>query len=65
VLRGEGAWRAAPDAPTQHETSFVLQVVRCDTKESEAALKEVAAAYAERFHQQAVLRTDSRTRIWW
>lgn len=65
VLRGEGWWHA-PGAPASgHEDSIALQVVRCETKEAEQAVKDVAAAYAERFRQEAILRTDVRARIWW
>ena len=75
VLDGQGRWRSAegaesaampaPAPATKSERSAILQIVRCENSASDTALKEIAAAYAERFRQQEILRTDSRTRIWW
>ena len=56
---------AATAPASNSERSAILQIVHCESSTADTALKEIAAAYAERFQQQEILRTDSRTRIWW
>lgn len=65
LLDGAGWWTSPGAAAPATEPSAVLQIVRCDEKSSEAALREVGAAYAERFSQESILRTDVRARIDW
>lgn len=65
VLRGEDWRHGAGDAPAVHADAVLLQIAHCETKDAEQALKEVAAAYAERFAQDDVPRTDSRAKLYW
>ncbi len=50
-----GQWRSA-SGELQHESSHVLQLVHSDTRDTEAAVREMQALYRKRFDQEAVLR---------
>lgn len=50
-----GQWRSA-SGELQRESSHVLQLVHSDTRDTEAAVREMQALYRKRFDQEAVLR---------
>jgi len=54
VLPARGTWRGGNGATTG-ESSRIVIVVHPDTAASAAALRDIAARYRERFHQQSVL----------
>ena len=54
VVPAHGTWRDSAGAAT-NESSRIVIVVHADTAGSAAALREIAARYRERFHQQSVL----------
>ncbi len=53
-----GQWRSAGGA-VQKESSYVLNIVRPDPADDDAAIRDVIAVYKERFHQEAVLHVRS------
>ena len=53
-----GQWRGASGA-VQKESSYVLNIVRPEPSDNDAAIREVIAIYKTRFHQEAVLRVRS------
>lgn len=55
VWPGTGQWRAA-DGSITHEASYVLKLLHPDDAASEAAVREIAADYRQRFRQEAVMR---------
>jgi hypothetical protein len=54
VVPARGTWRDSTGATTS-ESSRIFIVVHADTAASAKALRDIAARYRERFHQQAVL----------
>ena len=54
VLPARGTWRGS-NGITSGESSRIVIVVHPDTTASAAALRDVAARYRKRFHQQSVL----------
>ena len=54
VVPAHGTWRSGTGAITS-ESSRIVIVVHADTTASAAALRDIAARYRERFHQQSVL----------
>lgn len=58
----EGQWRA-PDGTIVREETFVLEILRPDTADVEAAIEAVTQAYRRRFAQQSVLRATSLARV--
>jgi hypothetical protein len=61
VLHGEGHWRG--EAGPEDEDSLVLVVVHPRKRASDLAIEAVRAAYRGRFHQESVLRVDTRARV--
>ena len=55
VTRASGQWRG-DDGSIIRESTYVLQLVHPDEAAKERSVTEIAAAYKDRFHQQAVLR---------
>lgn len=55
ILRGSGHWKGRDGAPVS-EDAFVLEVVHGDDRAADAKVAAIAAAYRERFHQDAVMR---------
>src|SRR5688572_22065911 len=55
-----GQWRSA-DGTIVHESSHVLTLVHASDNASELALREIVAAYKQRFRQEAVLRVQTRS----
>lgn len=58
VLDAGGFYLPEGAAEAEDEKSKVLIVLYPDRESGSLALQEIAAAYVERFEQQAVLRTD-------
>jgi len=54
-----GQWRSAEGSLT-HEPSRVLNLVHDGAPDSEAAVIAIVDAYKTRFHQEAVLRVNTR-----
>lgn len=66
VVRSEGWWRPAGTTEvTAQEDSVCLEIVHCGTSAAEDGIRAVAREYAERFHQESVLRTDAPARVLW
>ncbi len=59
VLTAAGQYRTAAGM-IQHEPSWVLQLVHADDAASEAAIRDIRAAYQAQFRQEAVLRVRSQ-----
>ena len=53
-----GQWRGAADT-VQKESAYVLNIVRPEPADDDAALRDVIATYKQRFHQEAVLHVRS------
>src|SRR5262249_39266542 len=53
-----GQWRGAAGT-VQKESSYVLNIVRPEPADDDAALRDVIAIYKQRFHQEAVLHVRS------
>ena len=58
VLDADGFYLPEGAAEAEDEKSKILIVLYPDRQSGSLALQEIAAAYVERFEQQAVLRTD-------
>jgi hypothetical protein len=58
VVDGAGQWRNHAGVIT-HEPSRVLVVLHPPTARYDRAIEELRHRYAERFHQESVLRADS------
>lgn len=56
VLEADGHWRGSGDV-MRAEPSRIVSIVHADDSASAARVREVAANYRERFHQESVLRT--------
>ncbi|MDD5033646.1 MAG: DUF3574 domain-containing protein [Methylococcaceae bacterium] len=61
LYRGNGYWRN--DFDTYREPSELLMVVAPDIEATQKKLNEIAQAYIQRFHQQAVLQIKSQAVI--
>jgi Protein of unknown function (DUF3574) len=61
-LAAKGQWRS-PDGVIRREDSRVLEVVAEDNTTHRQLLAEIAGRYKTRFAQQAVLVTQSATRV--
>jgi hypothetical protein len=61
-LAAKGQWRG-PDGVIRREDSRVLEVVAADSVPHRQTLAEIAGRYKTRFAQQAVLVTQSATRV--
>ena len=59
VLDAQGQWRG-PDGAVVREPSKLLLIVIKGTKEAEAKLEAIRAAYKGRFKQQSVLLIEHR-----
>lgn len=57
VWPASGQWRAA-DGSIKREASYVLTVLHEGDPASEAAVRGIAAAYKQRFRQEAVMRVQ-------
>ena len=55
VVDAHGVWRDAGGRSTQ-EDSRIVSIVHADTASIAQAVRQVAATYRERFHQESVLR---------
>jgi hypothetical protein len=62
LMAALGQWRGA-DGRVQQEASRVLEVVADDKLGSRRALAEIAVIYKSRFQQQAVLISETDTRV--
>jgi hypothetical protein len=54
VLDARGAWRGS-NGQTHGERSRIVVIVHADTEQIARAVRDVAARYRERFHQESVL----------
>ena len=61
LLEGQGFWREDSSGKTISEPSRVLVHLHDASPEKNNTLDAIAAAYKKAFHQEAVLRTDTRT----
>jgi hypothetical protein len=61
LLEGQGFWREDRSGRTISEPSRVLIHLHDASTEKNSTLDTIAAAYKQAFHQEAVLRTDTRT----
>jgi len=61
LLEGQGFWREDRSGKTISEPSRVLIHLHDASTEKNSTLDAIAAAYRQAFHQEAVLRTDTRT----
>lgn len=55
VFQARGQWLGA-DGRRAHETAMVIEVAHPDNPDDDRAVGEIATAYKQRFHQEAVLR---------
>jgi hypothetical protein len=62
VLSAAGQWRNAT-GQIDHEPSKVLVLVHPPSREVEARIDAIRAAYCQRFAQEAVLRVTSKARV--
>jgi hypothetical protein len=61
LLDGQGFWREDRSGKTISEPSRVLIHLHDASPEKNSTIDAIAAAYKQAFHQEAVLRTDTRT----
>lgn len=61
LLEGQGVWREDRSGKTISEPSRVLIHLHNASTEKNSTLDAIAAAYKQTFHQEAVLRTDTKT----
>jgi hypothetical protein len=61
LLEGQGFWREDRSGKTISEPSRVLIHLHDASTEKNRTLDTIAAAYKQAFHQEAVLRTDTKT----
>ena len=61
LLDGQGFWREDRSGKTISEPSRVLVHLHDASPAKNSTLDAIAAAYKQAFHQEAVLRTDTRT----
>ena len=58
LVDGEGAWRSGTTGDTIREPSHVLVLVHPNSREVDARLDAIIAAYKAQFRQESVLRVD-------
>jgi hypothetical protein len=63
VIDASGQYRGADSDEITHERTEVLVVVHRGDDRAENALRDITAAYRERFGQQDVLRVDTAARV--
>ena len=61
LLDGQGFWREVRSGKTISEPSRVLVHLHDSSPAKNSTLDAIASAYKQAFHQEAVLRTDTRT----
>ena len=61
LLDGQGFWREDRSGKTISEPSRVLIHLHDASTKKNSTLDTIAAAYKQAFHQEAVLRTDTKT----
>jgi len=59
--RAEGQWRDASGAIVREE-SYVLELVHDDSAARDRDVRDIVAAYRERFRQESVMRVTQRVR---
>jgi hypothetical protein len=60
VWTAAGQWKG-DDGSFVRESSYVLNLIREDDRESEVALREIIDLYKAKFRQEAVLRVTTQS----
>lgn len=65
IFHADGAWKG-DDGRTVSEKSIVFEVTHPRDPATDRKIEEIAKAYRDRFHQEAVLqlRTPAKTTLW-